>query len=250
MAKNVGLFELSLRDALEGLEERYIEKEGATTRFTAAVGAFVPSEAKAAYVEKKLDEWVAQLNERPGVRVLSAKLKRPSATGFPDSLGNFSTVRLSFGGGRMAGKMVLEIEVSGAIDTDGLHPDMAKAISGAAKKRLYRQLCWMLPHDFEAWDPKVAAGSLDYFHIDGRAISHSEEKGLELDVIAEIGTLICEAGVLVTKITCFEVFAHYYMNIMWQRDVSDSEREQLITNTKALFQEKLGYTPKVCLLVH
>lgn len=238
---------LSLKATLgESLEQLY-QEEG-VTRFTVTRSVFTPSVGKAVWVERQLPLWCSLITEGAGVVVCSSHLERP--WGRINRYGSYTTVRPSLFAQEATGKIILTLEVPGQIKTEGMPTEMAKAVSGAAKKQLAIQLLERFPLPFDPAAPLLAAGTRDFFHIDGRTIfsaSRPEERRIEEQIIQTLDQMIKDAGAELVGVTCDNKFVSYYMTILWSRDVNDEDRKALIEDTKDLFRRLLNYEPDVYL---
>ena len=239
---------LSLKAALGGLDDLF--KDGGETQFSVRQSAFVPSVGKANWQINQLPRWGIILNKRSGAFVENIELVPPNTV--KDRIyGNYSLSKPSHMMSICMGSIMINMKISGTIDTSRLTVSMGKAVCGDAKKQLALELLKKFPPPFNPHEPMLAADSLDYLHIDNGSgsVVYGCSDPICTEIDREINRLLNEAGSILVDLTSVGLYNRYHLVIKWLYDVNDKQRENLVKNIKKLFKTKLKTNPDVNLRV-
>jgi hypothetical protein len=203
---------LNLKEELKGLENLY-DPTG-FTQFYIRERVHIHSESKARWLEKMLNIWAAQFDKSTDITVLKKAVIRPSVP--IDYAGNYfnpKRIRLCMG------ELFLEIRVVGGINClDIGSQDLARSVVDEVKKALALKLLLNFPMSFILEDPKIIAGSVDWFVVEnwpsGRETS---------DIHPTIRKFLTEAGAVYQGFTSSPTDVRY--TVVWSKDTSDEERD-------------------------
>jgi len=236
MAREKFLWEWVLREGLKHLHT----KKGETT-FKATQDAFILSQPKATWIERRLPRWQASLEDQ-GFDVDSIELVPPGAS----SSGNYYEV---YEGAKSTGKIVLTLTISGSVDLSGFHPAIAKGLSGLIKKALALETLFRFPPPFDPMKPLVASGSKDYLIIEGRADVYLWKTEEREAFVLNLQTLVEESGAKIVHLYLPHCLHDYRVDINWSKDVSDESRHRLTEAIEEMILAKLEYRPRVYFII-